>query len=135
MSTELTFKQYQEGLAQNIFLGLCCDSCGTHTVPPQKVCRNCARTTLQVVELEKSGVIRTFTVIRVAAEGMHPPFVVAMVETASGAWVMGNLIDIDPDTASMALIGRRVTIASQIVKGDVYAFGDIRSLSFSLVIN
>ncbi len=133
MSTELTFRQYQDGLADHIFLGLRCDTCGSCTVPPQKVCRNCGGSDLQVEELEKSGFIRTFTVIRVAAEGMNPPFVVAMVETSSGAWVMGNLIDIDPDDANMALIGRKVAIGSHLVKGDVYACGDIHSLRFTLL--
>lgn len=132
MSTELTFRQYQDGLAEHIFLGLHCDTCGCYTVPPQKVCRNCGGSALQVVELEKSGVIQTFTVIRVAAEGLNPPFVVAMVKTTSGAWVMGNLLGIDPEAASMSLIGREVILSSHLVKGDVYACGDIRSLCFTL---
>jgi len=133
MSTELTFKQYQDGLANDVFWGLLCDDCGSYTTPPQKVCRSCGSTALQVVELEKSGFIRTFTVIRVAAEGMNPPFVVALVETASGAWVMGNVINIDPNEAGMELIGRKVTLSSRPVKGDVYACGDIHSLCFTLL--
>lgn len=132
MSMELTFRKYQDGLAKDLFLGLVCNACGAYTVPPQKVCRNCGGRALRVVELEKSGFVRTFTVIRVAAEGMKPPFVVAMVETTSGAWVMGNLTGIDPEAVNMSLIGREVVLSSHLVKGDAYAGGDIRVLCFSL---
>ncbi len=133
MRTELTFRQYQDGLSKDIFLGLRCRRCGTVTVPPQRVCRGCGSSDLQVEELEKSGVIRTFTVIRVAPAGRKPPFVVALVETAAGAWVMGNLDGVDPDDADMTLIGRKVAVGSRLVPGDVYAGGDIHALCFTLI--
>ena len=132
MNSGLTFMQYQAGLAESRLMALKCDSCGTHTLPPQGVCRQCGKTALSPAEIEKTGTIRTFTVIRVAAEGLTPPFVVALVETASGAWAMGNLMDLDPNAADMSLIGRSVTIDSRVVPGDTYALGDIRALTFRL---
>ena len=113
-------------------LGLRCRDCAAVTVPPQAVCRSCAGRNLQTEELEQLGTLETFTVIRVAAEGLAPPFVVALVATASGARVMGNLEGIDPDTADISLMGRPVVIDSKLVPGDTCAVGDIRSLTFQL---
>ncbi|MBI9084677.1 MAG: OB-fold domain-containing protein [Desulfobacterales bacterium] len=132
MNRTLDFNQYQQGLEEDRLLGLRCKACATVTVPPQAVCRSCAGRDLAVEELEMRGTLRSFTVIRVAAEGLTPPFVVALVETASGAWVMGNMEEIDPDAVDMALMGRAVTIGSKSVPGDIYAVGDMRSLTFRL---
>ncbi len=132
MAVELTFRDYQDGLEQGKLLGLYCE-CGTVTVPPQAVCCKCGSRKLEIGEIEKKGVIKTFTVIRIAAEGMTPPLIIAMVETNSGAWVMGNIIDMDPDSASMDLMGKKVVIESRPVKGDVYSYGDIHSIVFKLV--
>lgn len=132
MNRDLTFTQYQTALAEGRLMALKCDTCGTHTLPPQGVCRQCGQSVLSPVEIDKKGTIKTYTVIRVAAEGLTPPFIVALVETASGAWAMGNLIDLDPDAADMSLIGKPVTIESQVVPGDTYALGDIRALTFKI---
>jgi uncharacterized protein len=132
MDTKLTFEQYQNALDDNKLLGLFCRKCNTCTTPPQAACRNCGNTDLSIKELSKTGTIRTFTVIRVAADGFAPPFIVAMVQTQSGACVIGNLTGTDPDTANMELIGKTVKIGSQSVKGDLYAYGDMRSLTFTL---
>jgi uncharacterized OB-fold protein len=58
--------------------------------------------------------------------------VVAMAEIDEGAWVMGNLVDINPDDADMSLIGKKVRLGSRIVKGDKYSGGDSRVVTFSL---
>ncbi len=130
MKPVLSFKKYQEGLEQGKFLGVLCEDCNTITTPPQAVCSSCSSRKLSVSEVEKEGTIKTFTVIRVASEGMNPPFVVAIVETNDGPYVMGNLINVDPDSVGMEIIGKKVKIDNQIVKGDRFAIGDIRSLTF-----
>ncbi len=132
MNSGLTFTQYQTALAEGRLMALRCDKCGSHTLPPQGVCRQCGESGLSPVEIDKKGTIKTFTVIRVAAEGLTPPFIVALVETASGAWAMGNLIGMEPDAADMSLIGKSVSIESQVVPGDTYALGDIRALTFKM---
>ena len=130
MKNQLTFNRYQEALAEDRLLGLFCEECGTCTVPPQAVCRSCGGKKLNEQEIDKTGTLRTFTVIRVAAEGMTPPFIVALVETDSGAWIMGNLEGVNPDATGMDLMGQKVKITSRIVKGDLYAYGDIRTPVF-----
>ena len=130
MKNQLTFNRYQEALAEDRLLGLFCEECGTCTVSPQAVCRSCGGKKLNEQEIDKTGTLRTFTVIRVAAEGMTPPFIVALVETDSGAWIMGNLEGVNPDATGMDLMGQKVKITSRIVKGDLYAYGDIRTPVF-----
>ena len=126
MKDQLTFNRYQDALTEDRLLALYCEECGICTLPPQAVCRSCGGHQLNEKKIGNTGTLRTFTVIRVAAEGMTPPFIVAMVETDSGAWVMGNLEGVDPDDTGMKLMGQQVKITSRIVKGDLYAYGDIR---------
>lgn len=132
MEYKLTFDQYQQGLEKGKFLGLKCNGCEAVTFPPMAVCRGCNGTDLEITEMAGRGTLRTFTVIRVAPEGMSPPYVVAMAETDEGAWVMGNLVGISPDDADMSLIGKRVKLGSQIVKGNIYSTGDSRVITFTL---
>ena len=133
MDYKLTYDQYQQGLERGELPGLKCNSCDSVTFPPMVRCRECSGTDLEIVELAGEGVIRTFTVIRVAPEGVPAPYIVAMAEIDEGAWVMGNLVDINPDDAHMELIGKRVTLGSRVVKGDTYSHGDSRVITFSLI--
>jgi len=132
MDYKLTFDQYQQGLEKGKFLGLKCNGCKAVTFPPMAVCRGCNGTDLEITEMAGRGTLRTFTVIRVAPEGMSPPYVVAMAETDEGAWVMGNIVDINPGDADMGLIGKRIIFGSHIVKGDIYSTGDSRVITFTL---
>lgn len=133
MDYKLTFDQYQQGLEEGKFLGLKCHGCHSVIFPPMAVCRGCNGTDLEINEIAGEGILRTFTVIRVAPEGMKPPYIVAMVELDEGAWVIGNVVDIDPDNADMSLIGRRVKLGSRVVKGDTYSPGDSRVITFTLL--
>ena len=132
MDPKLTFDQYQHGLEKGKFLGLNCSECNAVTFPPMAVCRGCGGTALKVTEMSGEGTLRTFTVIRVAPEGMDPPYVTALVETEEGAWVMGNLVGINPDNADMSLIGQRVRLGNRTIKGDIYSAGHSRGITFTL---
>ena len=133
MDYALTFEQYQQGLSNGKFLGLRCEKCGTVTFPSQGVCRDCGGKDLEVTEIKGQGTLRTFTVVRVAPEGMKPPYVVAMVELDEGAWTMGNLVDVNPDEADMGLMGRKVKLGSQVVGQDATSGEDRRVLTFTLL--
>ena len=56
-----------------------------------------------------------------------------MVELEEGPFVMGNLIDVNPDQTTMALMGKSVRLGSRLVEGDTYSGGDLYSLTFSIV--
>jgi len=133
MKLKHSFSNYQKKLEQDILTGLYCYKCKNTTFPPMSVCSNCGSPKNEIIELEKKGFIRTFTVIRVAPKGWIAPYIVGMVEMSSGPWVTGNIIDINPDKADMNLIGKKVEISNQIVKGDEYSKDEIRSLTFKLI--
>lgn len=110
---KLTFDQYQQGLREGKLLGLKCLSCGIYLFPPRGVCEGCGGHDMEVVELKGEGTLRTFTVIRVAPEGMKAPYIVAMVELNEGPWAVGNLVNLDPNDADIGLMGKKVKLESQ----------------------
>jgi len=135
MEYKLTFKDYNEALKGNKLLGLKCQECGTVTVPPKMVCRQCAGPNMEVVELKGKGKIQTFTTCNVAPEGREDevPYIILLVELDEGPWIMGNLTGIDPATATVELIGKRVKMGdSKVFKGDKYSAGEGASPVFSL---
>ena len=132
MEYKLTYNKYKEALMSDKFCGLKCNKCGGYTVPPKKVCMECASEDMDIVELSARGEIKTYTVIRVPPEGFDAPYIVGMVELDEGPWVMGNIVDLDPDKATMDLIGKRVSIGHKVVKGDKFSAGDGVALAFKL---
>lgn len=135
MEQKLYFKDYNEALKQNKILGLKCRACGSITVPPKMACRQCAGSDMEVIEVKGSGKIRTFTIVFVGAEGRESevPYVIVIVELDEGPWLMGNLEGIDPKTASMELIGKKVKMGNQVFPGDKYSAGEGVKPLFSLV--
>ena len=133
MEYKLTSKAYYEALKQDKLLGLKCKACGAITVPPAMACRGCAGTETDIVEVKGDGKIRTFTTVFVAAEGRESevPYIVALVELDEGPWLMGNLAGIDPKTASMELIGKKVKIGHRVFAGDKFSAGEGASPLFS----
>jgi len=132
MEYKLTHKAYTGALRENRLLGLKCNACGGCTVPPKKVCIECASEDLDVVELSGRGEIRTFTVIRVAAEGFDAPYIVGIVELDEGPWLMGNIIGVDCDEATMDIIGRRVKLGHAVISGDKFSAGERVAATFIL---
>ncbi len=133
MEYKLTFKDYNEALKKNKLLGLKCKGCGVITVPPKMVCRRCASPDMDITELKGEGKIQTFTIVNVAPEGRESeiPYTIVMVELDEGPWVMGNLIDIEPSTITMELIGKRVKMGHKVFPGDKYSAGDAARPLFS----
>lgn len=129
----LTHEHYFDALRENRLMGLECRECGGITTPPKSTCGACSGSALDPVRLSGNGVIRTYTVIRVAPEGRDAPYIVVLTELDEGPWLMGNLANVDPETASMALIGRRVELGHQIITRGAYMAGDGVAPLFSLV--
>ena len=133
MEYKLTFKDYNEALKKGKLLGLKCKDCGALTVPPKMVCRGCTSVNMDITEVKGNGKIKTFTVVNVAAEGRQgeTPYIIVMVELDEGPWIMGNLIDINPQKAGMELIGRRVAMGIKMFPGDKYSAGEAARPLFS----
>lgn len=134
MEQKLYFKDYNEALKQNKLLGLKCRACGAITIPPKMACRQCASPEMDVIEVKSSGKIRTFTTVFVGAEGRESevPYIIVIVELEEGPWLMGNLEGIEPKTASMELIGKKVKMGNKVFPGDKYSAGEVARPIFSL---
>ncbi len=126
MEYKLSFKDYNEALKENKLLGLKCKECGAITVPPKMACQKCTSPDMEIVELKGNGRIRTFTTVNVAPEGREDeiPYTILLVELDEGPWIMGNLDGIDPATATMELIGKRVEMGHKVFPGDKYSAGE-----------
>ena len=131
MEYKLTAKMFAEALKEGKLLGLKCNKCGAYTVPPKKVCMECGSEDLEISQLSGKGQIQTFTVIRVPPEGFDAPYVVGMAELDEGPWLMGNIVDVDCDEASMDLIGKRVNIGHKVHPGDKFSAGEMVAVTFS----
>jgi len=134
MEYKLKFKEYNEALKENRLLGLKCRDCGAITIPPKMVCSKCAGSEAEVVQMKGQGSIRTFTTVFVASEGRESevPYTIVMVELDEGPWIMGNLDGIDPKTASMDLVGKKVTMSNRVFPGDKYSAGESTRPLFTL---
>ena len=136
MEAKLTFKEYNENLRQGRLSGLKCGGCGEVSAQPRLVCAGCGAADFEVIELKGGGTVQTFTVNYVAAEGREPeaPYIVAIVEMDEGPWVMGNIIDLKPEEATMDIMGRKVRMeGSAVFAGDRYSSGEVARPLFKLV--
>lgn len=114
-------------------MGLKCGACGSVTAPPKVCCGACGSTQAEVIELSGKGIIKTFTVIRVAPEGLEAPYIVAMAELVEGPWIMGNIVGVDPDKAGMDLIGKRVVVGHKVLPQMNYTSGEGVSPTFEIL--
>jgi uncharacterized protein len=135
MEQKLYFKDYNEALKQDKVLGLKCKTCGALTVPPKMACRQCGSMDLESAEVKTNGKIRTFTTVFVGAEGRESevPYILVIVELEEGPWLMGNLEGVDPKTASMELIGKKVKMGHKVFAGDKYSAGEAARPVFTIV--
>ena len=136
MEYKLTFKEYNEALKKNKLLGLKCNDCGAITVPPKMVCRECTSPDMDIIEMNGKGKIRTFTTVNVASEGRENevPYTIVLVELDEGPWIMGNLVGVEPEKATMeVLMGKKVKMTEpSVFPGDKYSAGEGASPAFVL---
>ena len=133
MEYKLIFNKYRDALKENKLLGLKCNQCGAYTAPPKPICSACGSEDMEIVLLSAKGEIQTFTSIFVPPEGFEAPFVVAMVKLDEGPWVMGNVEGVDPNSVTMDIIGRRVTVGYKELPADKISAGERIALTFNLV--
>jgi uncharacterized protein len=100
-----------------------CTQCGTFRLPPLPLCHVCQSEEVDWVELEGTGTVYSYTVVR---HPLHPdlaavcPYVSGIVELdgtqGEGARMLVNIIDCEPDEIS---IGTRVRILFDHVNDDM----------------
>ena len=117
-SYPLPYTEFLERMKSGDLTGLKCLDCSGYIIPPNAVCPECGSSQLETHSFSKNGTLRAFTVIRVGPTGFQVPYVVALAELEEGPWVMGNVIDIDPAKAGMALIGKTVSIGYRLIDNE-----------------
>ncbi len=120
MASKISVKEYLTALTENKLLGLKCKDCGFITAPPRLACRKCGGQDTEIVELSGKGKIVTFTSVHIPPESRRgqTPYLVVMVELDEGPWIMGNLDGIDPATATLELIDKRVIMKNKPLSGE-----------------
>jgi len=117
-SYPLPYTEFVKRMKSGNLTGLKCLDCSGYIIPPNAVCPECGSSQLEIHSFSENGTLRTFTVIRVGPTGFQVPYIVALAELAEGPWVMGNVIDIDPAKADMALIGKTVSIGYRLIANE-----------------
>ncbi len=94
-----------------------CTACGRVHFPPRLVCRQCKGRTFTKTTLALSGVVETFTIIRVAPTGFgdQAPYAVGIVRLDDGVALTAQIVDCDPEKIA---IGDRVNLEFRRIQQD-----------------
>jgi uncharacterized OB-fold protein len=88
-----------------------CRQCGARFFDRRNACASCGgQAGFDDVELPGEGVLRTFTVVSVAAPGVPVPYAAGVVDLA-GTSVRANLVNVKPDPDQFVL-GMRVRLST-----------------------
>jgi len=87
-----------------------CESCGARFFDRRNACASCFKTAFRHVDISTDGIVRSFTIVAMAAPGVPVPFVAAIVD-CGGTSVRGNIIntDVTPDKVSLGMKVRLAT--------------------------
>jgi uncharacterized OB-fold protein len=87
-----------------------CVSCGALYFDRRNGCAACFGTEFRLFRVAREGVVRTFTIVSVAAPSVEVPFVAAVVD-CGGVDVRANLVNVEPDPEHVRL-GLRVRLVT-----------------------
>lgn len=85
-----------------------CKKCGKVLFPPRLVCPECRHREFDKVNLNGTGKIETYTVIRVAPAPFvdQAPYPVAIVNVGDGVRILCQLADIEPEEIKIGMAVR-----------------------------
>jgi uncharacterized protein len=72
-------------------IGSHCLACDIRVSPPVSVCPNCASEALEIEEQPRTGLLYTFTVVRVGPAALFRPFGIGYVDLPNGVRVLAHL--------------------------------------------
>lgn len=87
-----------------------CEACGARFFDRRNACASCFKTSFREVDVPTEGVVRSFTIVALAAPGVPVPFVAAIID-CGGTTVRGNVINTDPTPEKVSL-GMKVRLAT-----------------------
>ena len=74
-----------------------CRSCGARFFDRRNACGACGATGFELVELARTGSVRSFTIVHRATPDVTVPYVSVVVELDDGKAVKANLVGVAPD--------------------------------------
>ena len=93
-----------------------CDACGARFFDRRNACASCFSTSFHTVDIATEGVVRSFTIVAMAAPGVPVPFVAAIID-CDGTTVRGNIINTEPTPENVSL-GMKVRLATYSLGAD-----------------
>jgi uncharacterized protein len=93
-----------------------CTNCGARYFDRRTACASCSQRSFRDVAVERTGTLRTFTIVSFAAEGVQVPFVAGVVD-CDGTSVRGNVVNVPPDPEHVRL-GMKVRLTTVPVGSD-----------------
>ena len=93
-----------------------CEGCSARYFGRRNACAQCEGIAFKKVELPTRGVLRTFTIVSMAAPGIPVPFVSAIVD-CDGTSVRGNIVNVDPNPEHVTL-GMKVRLTTFVIGTD-----------------
>jgi uncharacterized OB-fold protein len=94
-----------------------CKKCGNISFPPRLICPKCKGKNFETVKLNDEGVLKTFTIVRVASDkfSKETPFAVGIVELNDGIKVTTQIADCDLEKLA---IGQKVKLVFRRIQED-----------------
>lgn len=88
-----------------------CRQCGARFFDRRNACASCGgQAGFDDVDLPGEGILRTFTIVNVAAPGVPVPYAAGVIDLA-GTSVRANLVNTEPDPSQLRL-GMKVRLSS-----------------------
>ena len=87
-----------------------CTSCGARYFDRRNACASCSASEFRPAEIAREGVVRTFTIVHFAADGVPVPFVAGVVD-CDGTSVRGNIVHVAPDPEHVR-VGMKVRLTT-----------------------
>lgn len=87
-----------------------CTSCGARFFDRRNACASCFATAFRDVDIATEGIVRSFTIVAMAAPGVPVPFVAAIID-CGGTSVRANVINTDPTPEKISL-GMKVRLTT-----------------------
>ena len=82
-----------------------CLQCNKICFPPRLICPECRSRKFETIRLKSEGVLKTYTVIRIAPSGFEDqvPYAVGIVELTDGISTMMQITDCEPDELTIGM--------------------------------
>ena len=87
-----------------------CSSCGARFFDHRSACAACSGREFTQVSVPTEGILRTFSIVSMAAPGIDVPFVASIVD-CGGTSVRGNVVNTTPDPEHVKL-GMKVKLVT-----------------------